>query len=342
MKTYSVFCLICLVFGLPSCKKKDLLKGFDKAALFAQPTAAEIDAVKQAWAQRNLKPEQVTIEESQQINTKLSAHIISFQLGNIKEYAAVLTPVTDQRIPVLFYIGGFGTDQEPVNSIKIKLPGEDLPFMYIVPAMKGQYVSMEVGDKRLKSPLSGGSRFDAFDGATDDVIASLNAVGYLFQQADIGRAMIRGGSRGGTVALLAGIRDQRFKRVAPVAFNSDFIALTAALYNDPTYKRQFIEALINGTATIAETRKRMIAASPVYFCNRLPKTQLHCGQNDRITPATQAELLFNEMKKSGAGDRVALFIYPDRDHNNIATGNAELENRINTFFNELLQVQPGR
>ncbi|MCH5715629.1 alpha/beta hydrolase family protein [Niabella hibiscisoli] len=198
--------------------------------------------------------------------------------------------------------------------------------------MRGQYVSLEVDGKILKSALSGGSRFDAFDGATDDVIACLNAVGYLFQQADTSRAMIRGGSRGGTVALLTGIRDQRFKRVAPVAFNSDFIGLTAQLYNDPTYKAQFLDGLINGHITIAATRQRLIASSPFYFCKRLTKAQLHAAQNDRITPASQAELPFNEMKKQGVGDRVTLFIYPGRDHNNIATGNTELESRINAFL----------
>ena len=240
MKAYPCAVLLLIILGLSACKKKDVLKGVDKEALFAPVTTTEIDAVERSWAKRNLEPQDITIEETQTIGPKLSAPIISFRLGAIKEYAAVLAPVTTERLPLLFYAGGFGISEEPVNSVKVKLPGEDLPFVYVVPAMRGQYVSLDVSNKLLKSPLSGGSRFDAFDGATDDVIGCLNAVGHLFQQADTSRAMIRGGSRGGTVALLAGIRDQRFKRVAPVAFNSDFVALTAQLYNDPTYKAQFL------------------------------------------------------------------------------------------------------
>lgn len=85
----------------------------------------------------------------------------------------------------------------------------------------------------------------------------------------------------------------------------------------------------------------MIASSPLYFCRRLPKTQLHSAQNDLITPVTQAEILFKEMKNSGAGNRVELFIYPGRDHNTITTGNTELESRISAFFYELLQAQPA-
>lgn len=335
MKAYSYVLFLPVVLSLLACKKKDVLKGIDKAALFAPVTAAEIEAVERSWTQRNLVPQDMIIEETKAISTKLSASIISFRLGNIKEYAAVLTPITTDQIPLLFYAGGFGINEEPVNSVKVNLPEQDLPFIYVVPAMRGQYVSLEVGSQLLKSPLSGGSRFDAFDGATDDVIACLNAVGHLFQQADTDRAMIRGGSRGGTVALLAGIRDQRFKRVAPVAFNSDFISLTEQLYNDPTYKAQFLDGLLTGTSTIAQTRQLMIASSPFYFAKRVPKAQLHAAQNDRITPAAQAELLFNEMTRQGVSDRASLFIYPNRDHSNIATGNTELESRINSFFSEL-------
>lgn len=334
MKAYCFPFLLFLIVGSLSCKKSDVLKGFDKAALFAAPTATEIEAVEHNWTQRNLVPRDISIEEAQSISPKLSAYIISFRLGGIKEYAAVLVPTTNQRVPLLFYAGGFGINEEPVNSVKIKLPAEDLPFIYVVPAMRGQYVSIEVNDRLMRSSLSEGSRLDAFDGATDDVIAGLNAVGYLFQQADTNRAMIRGGSRGGTVALLAGIRDSRFKRIAPVAFNSDFMNLTAQLYNDPTYKGQFLDGLLNGTASIAQTRQRIIASSPLYFCSRIPKAQLHAAQNDRITPVSQAELLYNGMKKQGLGDRVTLFIYPARDHSNIATANTELESRINTFFSE--------
>lgn len=332
MNTYRCIALLFLISTLFACKKKDSLKGINKAALFATPTTEEINAVAHSWAQRNLVPRQVTIEETQSISPKLSAYIISFSLGNIKEYAAVLAPVTHQRVPLLFYAGGFDMNEEPVSSVKVKLPEADLPFIYIVPAMRGQYVSLEVSGKLLKSPLSGGSRLDAFDGATDDVIACLNAAGQLFQQADTSKAMIRGGSRGAIVALLAGIRDQRFKRVAPVAFNSDFVGLTAQHYNDPAYKAQFLNGLINGTATLAQTRQLMIASSPFYFAQRVPEAQLHAAQQDRITPASQAELLLNEMKKQGVGHRATLFIYPGRDHHTIAAGNTELESRINSFI----------
>ncbi|AXY77220.1 hypothetical protein D3H65_25970 [Paraflavitalea soli] len=335
MKANHGIALFFLLGSLISCKKKDILAGYDKAALFASATTTEINAVTDMWAKRNLVPQEITVEETHVITAKLSLHIISFRLLGSKEYAGVLVPVTDHPVPVQFYVGGYSTKEDPVNSSAVEMAGEDLPFVYVVPAMRGQYVSLRVKGKEYRSSMSEGSRFDAFDGATDDVIATLNAVGALFSQADTARAMIRGGSRGGIVALLAGERDQRFKRVAAVAFNADFIGLTAQLYNDPTYREQFMSGLINGTTTIAGVRQLMIASSPLYFCSRLPKTQLHCAQNDRITPAAQGELLFNTMKTLGLQHQVELFIYPNRDHDNIATGNTEMAITINTFFSTL-------
>ncbi len=46
---------------------------------------------------------------------------------------------------------------------------------------RGQYVNIIIDGSTYSSALSEGERKDAFDGATDDVIASLNAVGELFQ-----------------------------------------------------------------------------------------------------------------------------------------------------------------
>ena len=335
MKIASWILCLSALSATVACKKTDSLAGFDKDALFEPATAAEINSVQDMWAQRDLSPHDVRIEESYMISSSLSVHIISFTLSGSKEYAGVLIPVSDHPLPVQVYVGGYPTAQDAVNSVHFQLSDETPPYIFVVPSLRGQYMSLQVGETKYESPLSEGSRFNAFDGAADDVIASLTAVAALFSQADTSRAMIRGGSRGGIVAMLAGERDKRFKRVAAVAFNVEFIGLTSQLYNDPIYKEQFLAGLINGTSTIAETRRLLIASSPLYFCDQLPETQLHCAQNDRITPASQGQLLFDRMNGIGMGSSVALFIYPGRDHTNIAEGNAELNSRINSFFGEL-------
>jgi hypothetical protein len=89
------------------------------------------------------------------------------------------------------------------------------------------------------------------------------------------------------------------------------------------------------SATLEETRLKLMASSPLYFCRQLPKTQIHFGDKDNITAAIQGDMLFNAMKTAGLQDRMEFFVYKDRTHQNIGTDNDEMENRINDFFSQL-------
>lgn len=333
LKKYCAFLLTGLLIFSASCKKKDALPGIDKNALFAGPSQSELDAVKQAWTQRNLIPQNITIEQTHTINSKLSLRMISFRLNGRKQYAGVLVPITSAPLPVRIFVAGFGLDQ-PVSQHSVQVSeNSPLPFVYVVPALSGQKLSFNVNGTNYDSPTSEGTRNDAFDGASDDVIAALNAVAAAFTEADASKVMIRGGSRGGTVALLTAIRDDRVKLAVGIAFPSDLIGLTASNQNDPTYKFQFLDALINKSATLEETRLKMIASSPLYFCKDLPKTQVHFGGKDVITPAQQGEKLLNAMKALGLEGQLELFIYPDRTHE--MGNNPEMEERIKIFFSQL-------
>lgn len=318
-----------------SCKKKDALAGIDKAALFAPPLRAEIEAVRTDWQARNLVPSDVRIEEGHTIKDSLSYKLISFRLNGNKQYAGVLVPVTIKPVPVLINIAGFGLDM-PISSQAANIaPNSNPPFLYVLPALSGQSLSFTVNGTTYMSPVSEGTRNNAFDGATDDAIATLNAVASLFANADTSRVLTRGGSRGGTVALLMAARDKRVKRAVGVAFPADFITLTAAHQNDPTYKFQFLDALVAGSKTFRETRLNLIASSPLYFVSHLPNTQLHFAEKDVITAPAQGELIINALKEQGLQDRAAFFVYPGRSHDDIANGNTEMEQRINSFFGEL-------
>jgi len=137
------------------------------------------------------------------------------------------------------------------------------------------------------------------------------------------------------VALLVAERDKRVKLTVGVAFPSNLLTLTAAHQNDPSYKFQFLDALINQNSTPEETRLRMLASSPLYFCHHLPKTQIHYGQKDEITPASQGQMILNAMKNLALEGNIELFIYPDRNHSNIGDNNPEMEQHIQQFFGEL-------
>jgi dienelactone hydrolase len=322
---------------LASCQKRDILAGIDKDALFAAPTAAELDVIQADWQQRSLVPQNVTIENTYTINSRLNLNMISFRLDGLKQYAGVLVPVTSNPLPVQIFVYGFALE-DPTSYRIFKLSSDTTTpsFIYVVPALRGQSLIFVINDIEYKTPMSEGTRNDAFDGATDDAIACLNAVGIAFDEADTTKVAARGGSRGGTVALLMAERDKRIKLAVGIAFPSDLLALTATHVNDDTYQFQFLTALIEKRASLEETRRKMIASSPLYFCQQLPKTQIHYGKNDKITPATQGELLLNAMKALSMEDKIDLFIYPGRSHSDIANNNTELETRIHEFFEELL------
>lgn len=318
-----------------ACKKGDVLKGIDKEALFAPPTASELQEIKTSWANRNLTPQDVTIEATESSSNKLSFHLLSFRLRGLKQYAGILMPLTTKPLPVLLYVYGFALS-DPVSYQNIRVLSSDtsLPFVYLMPALKGQSLSLTVNDKLYKSPVSEGARNDAFDGATDDAIACLNAIAVAFKQIDTTKVMTQGGSRGGTVAPLMAERDKRIKRAVAVAFPTDLLGLTALHQKDPTYGFQFLDALRKGIATPQETRMKMIASSPLYFCSELPKTQMHFGEKDAITPVGQGTMLFNSLPISLKGS-VEFFVYKDRTHSNIGSNNNEMEQRIRTFFRAL-------
>lgn len=333
IKTY-ILVLLGLLTICNACKQKDALAGIDKNALFAPPDAEEINTIQTDWHNRDLQATGVTIEETHAVNNKINYQLISFRAGGHKQYASLLVPVTSKLLPVRLFVQGFSLN-EPVSFQTIKV-SDTLPFIYILPSLKGQSLSFTVNDMVYTSPAAEGPRDNAFDGATDDAIASLNAALSVVKNADSSKVMIQGGSRGGTVALLMAERDKRVKLAVAVAFPSNLLTQTAGHQNDPTYQFQFLNALINKQATLAQTRLKMIASSPVYFCSRLPKTQIHFGDADIITPAGQGEMLVSAMKDAGKEGNITLFIYKGKSHDNIGFDNNEMQQRIEQFFRQLL------
>jgi dipeptidyl aminopeptidase/acylaminoacyl peptidase len=261
--------------------------------------------------------------------------MISYKVGSFKQYAALVTHETTETLPLRMYIGGFDLNN-PVNGITLKFKEGDSgkPFVFVMPALRGQALNITVNDINYTTPISDGVHCDAFDGAADDAIALLNLVEQVVPGVDINRVAVRGGSRGATVALLVAERDRRVKFAIGVAGPTDLLGLTANSENDATYQCQFLSDLKNGSVTLAEARTKMIASSPLYFITRLPRVQLHLGDHDRIVPVSEGEKLKDAMTDMAMQNSLQLFIY-DRGHDDIATDNAELNARIELLLSEL-------
>lgn len=320
-----------LFFCLSSCKK-DYLSKDDKSTLFAIPTTIELDNISNSWHNSNLSPTDYQIEQQTDIlSGAFKLKIVSFRVNSIKEYGALIIPNTTVTVPVQILVGGFGLNIT-TNSVNLALnnSGSGNSRILAIP----ESLAITINGTVYTTPLSEGNHCDAFDKATDDVLAFLNLIQQTEAKADVNRTGVRGGSRGGTVALLAGIRDSRVKRVVGIVSPTNILELTSQNVNDATYQCQFLSAYKNGQASLEDTRNKMIASSPIYFAQHLPLTQLHLGLKDVNVPIKQGYDIEKRMDELGLPSKFQLFTY-DKPHTDIATNNLQLAERIELFLSHL-------
>ncbi|MBC7923613.1 MAG: prolyl oligopeptidase family serine peptidase, partial [Ferruginibacter sp.] len=321
-----------------ACQKEEYLKGIDQATLFAPPTAAELAAVRADWQARTLPP--TAYQEEQRITLPQGAvlHFVSYRVGLHKAYGAVLLPSAASGLPVHVLINGFDLNNQ-VNTVNlVQSPpgnGGPEPPVLVIPALPGQSLAITANGQTYTSAVSEASFNSAFDGAADDALALLNCVLTNFPQTDASRIGVRGGSRGGTVALLMAERDRRIKRVVSVVGPTNLLQLTQSHQQDPTYQFQFLQALKSGQETIAQARQRLLASSPVYFCETLPLTQTHFGAEDKIVPPQQGEQLQARLQAMGLAGQLEYYVYAGRTHTTVASNNPSFTSRIDAFLQAL-------
>jgi dienelactone hydrolase len=278
------------------------------------------------------------VEQEVNVSASNTLKIISFIVSGYKEYGALLIPKSDKLMPVRMYVGGFAHDvaENTVNLVVDNSQPSD-PFIFAGPALRGQALRINVNGTAYTTPVSEGIHCDAFDGAADDVIAILNGIVANEQQDDANRVSVRGGSRGATVALLVAERDKRIKGAIAVAGPCNMLELTSKRENDATYQCQFLQDLVDGNETIDQARQTMIASSPLFFANRLSKTQYHLAADDKIVPIVQGDQLVDKMRELGLSNKLEYYVYEGRDHANITTSKDELNTRIEQFLSVVLK-----
>lgn len=292
---------------------------FPLESVFAKPTADEIKAAEADWAKRDLSAKKVKVVKTGTIDlghVKATVRIISHSVHGYKHYGAVIVPegAGKGRQPVVLDLKGVSWDFFPLNLNNLLSPafmGADQgKFIYVVPSFRGEVMKFDGAEYR-----SEGDRTDSWDGATDDALALLNAALKITPQADPARICAFGKSRGGSVALLAGIRDKRITRVLDWAGPADWFALMDAggwtqeeIVREALLKKaqprdeggQFIERFllkaVEGKWGLADVRRKMIQNSPLYFAERLPKLQAHYGIEDEIVPVINGRVLAGKSK----------------------------------------------
>ena len=273
--------------------------------IIADPSPQEIDDVLTSLRQRDLSPKKVVIHDSVTLSNTNKLYILSHTVEGNKHFGAVIIPKHTPlaKLPVIiFATGGDGMHTEfniaqDFSHPAVQFPafmGEplDSKFIVVIPSFRGQQLIL--GDKKYQSE---GNVGDAFNGATTDALAFLNVILKTFKTADERRIAIYGGSRGGTVALLAASRDKRIKRAIVVAAPTDMKGLYL-LYPDQ-FKLLFFNDLLAGKISERDARSKFISSSPVYFVKELPPVQLHHDTSDPFVSVKFAQILVDSIRKNG-------------------------------------------
>lgn len=310
---------------------------FDLADLFRPPTSDEIRSVVEDWARRDLSPRDVEVVEVTQLDlgsVVADLRVVSHRVHGQRHFGAVIVPTGARpgSCPVIVEAKGVSWNYFPLDLRQVPyaprvLGAEQRQFIYVLPSFRGE--TLLVGDR---SYLSEGDRADGWDGAADDGIALLSAALTVTPEADPSRVCVLGKSRGGSVALLMGERDPRVDCVVDWAGPTDWFSLMAGggwtqaeLVKDGLRNRsaphqvagQFIErflsAPISRSQGLAETRRHLLASSPLHFAASLPRTQLHYGEDDVMVPVVNGRVLSGQMGIRPQGCLEAFF-YANAGH----------------------------
>lgn len=297
--------------------------------IFAEPTAAEIEAVRADWAVRDISPVDVSVEFTEAYpldDTPATLRVVSHQVGEARHYGAILAPdsAAPGTLPVLMYLhgGDSGVDVGDVDVIGYFLGELRDRFVYVIPSFRSE--RLEFGDREWIS-TGPGSHWD-YD--VDDALALLSVALELTPQAKTEGVSIIGASRGAGVAMLAGIRDERIENIVaffgPTDFFDDWVRqivreaalgrprkLTGVAFMDST----FVQPYMRGEIDMAQLRLELVRRSSALFAEGLPAVQLHHGDSDETVAVTQAYSMIRAMEALGREPpEFEAFIYEGGGH----------------------------
>ncbi|MEM6958517.1 MAG: prolyl oligopeptidase family serine peptidase [Myxococcota bacterium] len=299
----------------PSLQETLDARGVSMSALFAPPSDAELQEVSNDWASRSFPSTNVSVVFEAEAADGRIARVIAHTVDGHRHYGVVMAPADDVPAPVggfpvvLSFIG-FGPPYEA--RFDPNQAGEnDVAVVSLFPSFRGH--TLVIGEQRWASE---GDAFDQCDGGTDDAIAFFNAALSLTPRASEASVATVGGSRGGNVAMLFAIRDSRVRRAVSFAGPDDYLREDYLDHPNLTilYERWFVADLA-GPADIGEARRRMLACSPRYFVDRLPRVQLHHGDADAaVPPGVMARMRAAWLNAGREPEELETWVYEGEDH----------------------------
>ncbi len=292
-------------------------RGIDVGALFASPTSEEIDARREAWRDDQPRAFSVQGEGSFVLASGDTMRVISHLVGEQRHYGVVIIPEGEHEagsLPVAVNLIGFGVD------MRLEVPPDADAFadryVTLLPSFRGH--ELKFGDSLWTSD---GDAFDQCDGGSDDALAFIEAALSVTASARPSGLVVVGGSRGGNVAMLLGLRHPSVDAVINLAGPTDYVREELLDHPNLTllYSRYFLRNLLEGEGDVVEARWRMLSCSPLHFAESFPPTQAHHGTNDLNVPFSQAELLAERMADLDRSPPMfELFAYQGADHQLVA------------------------
>lgn len=273
----------------------DLYDEVDRDTLLSPMREEEYLHVLDDWSHFDLTSDSSHIHQQLRASGDRALLIVSHDKAGQRHFGAVFLPEnfdTTQQYPLLLWANGLNQADPTVNLTKNRLIQEllgSLPgYFIVIPSYRGQ--ALQTYYTRY---CSDGFFGDAFDGATDDALRLLHWTQQRFPTIDTQRLALFGGSRGGTVSLLAAARYPKLNCVVAQSGPTNFLLPSASKRYGKQYRYQFLSK----KKPIAILREKMIKSSPIYFIDRYAGDLLLIyGKKDWVVPISNAEHLKEKLK----------------------------------------------
>jgi dipeptidyl aminopeptidase/acylaminoacyl peptidase len=197
-------------------------------------------------------------------------------------------------------------------------------FFFVCPSFRSEPLYADT----LGQWQSGGEP-SVWDWDVDDTMCLLTGILNLGLNIDSGKIVAYGHSRGGAVATLLAIRDQRIVRTVEVSGPENlmlhYIKGESEKYanngNPPNnlligyIAATIIDPFMDGEIGLHQARKLLIRRSPAFFvhCNMSP-IEIHHGGADQVVRVEHAEFLSGELVNLVGGPYWYYYRYPNGTH----------------------------
>ena len=345
--------LLAAVGVLPACDTEpteppntdEIYFGVNYTRLFSEPTAEEIQAVKDDWSARNTEtsgtPKTTASDTFDGAFHGILQHTVtSAGQENVIHYGVVRIPEGASDLPVLvIHHGGddglsisAGSANTGVQQWVAAFPQLAASTVQIWPVYRSEAISVS------GSPIQGGPFIASGDPSpwdydVDDSIAFLDATLDRWDaQTDDTRIAAMGMSRGANTALLHAIRDPRIAAVTNYYGPSDFynesaqelasgvltgnagaLSLPGAqyLYDTVLNPLRNEDASYNASADYDGARLEVLRRSASWFTDDLPDTQVHHHYGDGVVPFTFSQALKDRVDARGTPATFEFYAYGD-------------------------------